>query len=848
MGWKSRFYPKPTGDPGRDRNARTVQFACVLLAFVAGQTAGLNVIGGDLSGETAVLIFSVAALALAMVMNRRGHWEWAARTAYLSILLAASLRVFDARDGFRSLAMMVFPGMLLISVLLLNKASYRVTAGMVLLAVAALGIAEKQGLTRAIPHFRSPTTYGSIVFVELNLLVFALIGIRIAGDAQSNVFDLRATVGRVSDANLTLEETAKALRESERQLVSIYNTVQDIVFYLAVEPEGQFRFVSVNSAFLRVTGLSLEAVAGKPVNEVVPEPSLTMVLGKYRKAVEEKTLVQWEEASEYPAGMLIGAVSVAPLFDNNGICTHLVGSVHDITERKRAETGLRESEKRLKHAERIAHVGHWDWDIKTNKLFCSDETLRIAGRPLDYIPGYEEFFEIVSDIVSPQDRNRGEQWIRDCLAEKSGNLIEVQIVRPNGDVRTLTLTSEVAVDENGLPARMVGTCQDVTDSRRAQKGAFARLKLETIGTLASGIAHDFNNLLGGVLAQADLALMELATGAHPEEELKRIRNVAIQGAGIVRQLMIYAGKESEDPELIDVSQIVREMGDLLKVSVSKHVTLETDLGRELPAVRANPAQLRQILINLITNASEAMGDRDGVIRLTTRRVTVSGAAAISKNVTEGDYVQLEVSDTGCGMPPEFCDRVFDPFFTTRSAGRGLGLAVVQGIVRKLLGAVEVTSEPGKGTTFQVSLPSQVGVGATATTIRSDDEAPALSRKATILIVEDEDILRQAVAKMLQRTGFEVLEAANGSAAIDLLRAHSGRIHAILLDMTIPGCSSQQVVAEALQVVPDSKVIVTSAYSEEMVMTTISSPLIRGFIRKPFRLGKLVQAFQDVLSS
>ena len=147
------------------------------------------------------------------------------------------------------------------------------------------------------------------------------------------------------------------------------------------------------------------------------------------------------------------------------------------------------------------------------------------------------------------------------------------------------------------------------------------------------------------------------------------------------------------------------------------------------------------------------------------------------------------------MPPEFYDRVFDPFFTTRSAGRGLGLAVVQGIVRKLLGAVEVTSEPGKGTTFQISLPSQVGVGATTTTIRSDDEAPALSRKAIILVVEDEDVLRQAIVKMLRMKGFEVLEATTGSVAIDLLHANSGRIDAILLDMTIPGCSSQEVVAE-----------------------------------------------------
>ena len=338
LGWKSRswFYPKPTGDPGRDRNARTVQFACFLLAFAVSALAILNVVSREPSAETPILVFAAAGLVAAMVTNRAGNWEWAARTAFLAVLLTAMLLVFEARDGFRSLAMLLFPGMLLISVMLLDRASYLITAGMVLVAVAALGIAEKQGLTRAIPHVRSSTTYDSIFFVDLNLLVFAMIGSRIASDAQSNVFDLRATIDRVSKANLTLEETAEALRENEQQLVSIYNTVGDVIFHLAVEPEGRFRFVSVNAAFLRVTGLSREAVIGKTVNEVIPEPSLTMVLGKYRQAIEEKTIVVWEETSDYPTGRLTGEVSVAPVFDDTG---HLYPSGWIGSRHHRAQAG-----------------------------------------------------------------------------------------------------------------------------------------------------------------------------------------------------------------------------------------------------------------------------------------------------------------------------------------------------------------------------------------------------------------------------------------------------------------------------------------------------------------------------
>lgn len=238
FGLKSRhwFYPKPTSDPGRDRNARTVQFACLLLAFALSAVVILDVASGELSPQTLIQVLAVTGLLVAMLTNRSGRYEWAARSAFLAVLSTAMLLVFEASDGYRSLAMLMFPGMLLICVMLLDRASYLITAGVVLVAVTILGIAEKQGLTRAIPHVRSSTTYESIFYVDLNLLVFAMIGSRIASDAQRNVFDLRTTIDRVSKTNLKLEETAEALRESQQRLVSVYNTVRDVIFHLAVEP------------------------------------------------------------------------------------------------------------------------------------------------------------------------------------------------------------------------------------------------------------------------------------------------------------------------------------------------------------------------------------------------------------------------------------------------------------------------------------------------------------------------------------------------------------------------------------------------------------------------------------
>src|SRR3974390_985654 len=289
----------------------------------------------------------------------------------------------------------------------------------------------------------------------------------------------------------------------------------------------------------------------------------------------------------------------------------------------------------------------------------------------------------------------------ECLEKKSGHSIEFQIARSDGELRIVSCTSEVSPDEDGLPARMFGACQDITESRRAQQEDFARQKLESVGTLAGGIAHDFNNLLGGVLAQAELALAESAAGAYPKEELTAIRNVAIRGSEIVRQLMMYAGKESEILELVDVSRVVAEMLEFLRISISKRARLVTDLRQGLPAVRASAAQIRQVVMNLLTNASEAMGDRDGVIRVTTGGASASQTAAITKAPADGGYLLLEVSDTGSGMSQETQSKVFDPFFTTKGAGHGLGLAVVQGIVRGLGGLIHIVSELGQGTTFQI---------------------------------------------------------------------------------------------------------------------------------------------------
>jgi PAS domain S-box-containing protein len=632
------------------------------------------------------------------------------------------------------------------------------------------------------------------------------------------------------------KRSERELRASEERFRAMF--YQAAVGAAQATPDGEVTLV--NDRYCELLGYTREGLLRKGLLDNVHSDDRASVLAErerllkgetptYAKDIRvihkdgEITWVGWHESLTHVGG-------------SGTICTIVL--VEDITERRQRETALLEREKRYRNMTDAGAAMIWVSGPDKLCTFFSQGWLNFTGSTMDQAIGSGW-----SAMIHPDDRARCYENYSSAFDGRRSFQTECRLRRVDGEYRWVLAAGVPHFEPGGAFSGYVGTCTDITEVKVAQQELLARQKLNGLGVLAGGIAHDFNNLLGSILATSELVLSELPEHSPAYGKVETITRIADRAAGIVNQMMAYAGQENPVFEPLDLAGLVNEMLSFLKVSISKKAVLTVDLPENLPAVRGHAAQIRQVVMNLITNASEALGGHEGGISvtLTNERSCPYPRAESTPALLLNEHLRLSVRDTGCGMTEEIQSRIFDPFFTTKFTGRGLGLAAVQGIVRDHGGIIKVVSAPGQGTRFDVVLPCTDQPAA----VRADHGTPVPATAVasegivgTVLLVEDEDELRTAVARMLRKQNFDVREAADGHNAVELFRANPRGIDVVLLDLTLPGMNGRDVLQELRRMKPDVVVAITTAYSKATAFTGIDGQEPWLYIRKPYRLSGL----------
>jgi two-component system, cell cycle sensor histidine kinase and response regulator CckA len=642
-----------------------------------------------------------------------------------------------------------------------------------------------------------------------------------------------------------LRKVNRTLREKERFLQAIVDNLPVALF--GKDPNRRFAYTVWNKRSEEVFGLKAEEALGRTDFELASPEDAEFFLKTDVQAIQQQRMLNIPEDYFWSTGrerILMHTVKV-PIFDEEGHPWMLLAISEDVTFKRRTEAALRRSQASLAEAQRIAHLGSWEWDVEHNRVHWSDELYRILDLdPQDTQPSIRAMLR----CSHPGDRRQLLLLLRQAIRQRRPASLNHRIQKAGGEVRYLHTTLEAKTDSGEQSRHLFGTSQDITERRNAEEALRQAQKLEGLGVLAGGIAHDFNNLLTAILANLNLAQLTIPEEGKASHYLKNMETTVLRAADLTRQMLAYSGRGAFVIQSLDLNQVAQEITQLIRASIPKKVEIRFTLQSGLPRIDADIAQVQQVLMNLVTNASEAIGDQEGAITIRTN-TSVFGKTELlrgfpGQDLRPGSFVTLEVADTGCGMEPETKERIFEPFFTTKFSGRGLGLSALRGILKGHHAGIQIYSEPGKGSTFRIHFPT----GNKALAGRSEGPEtlwdPPL-QPGTILLVDDEPAVLASTAAMLLELGYRVIEAQDGLEALDRFQQAAEEIALVLLDLTMPRMNGHETLHQLQKIKPDVKVILCSGYHEQEAMKETRLGDFVGFLHKPFRLRDLRNALEKL---
>ncbi|MBI4715745.1 MAG: PAS domain-containing protein [Nitrospirae bacterium] len=490
-------------------------------------------------------------------------------------------------------------------------------------------------------------------------------------------------------------------------------------------------------------------------------------------------------------------------------------------------------------------MGNWDWDIVGNGLWWSDEIYRIFGlTPREFGATYDAFL----NSVHPEDRESVTRAVNEALQDRKDYGIDHRIVRPDGTERIVHERGEVTCDEAGKPVRMIGTVQDITEIRRMETQLRQVQKMEAVGYLAGGLAHAFNNMLTAVLGYSELLMAHLQKEPTLRRFAEQIRKAAESGAALSSQLLAFSRKQVLTPEVLDLNLILTRMDGMVRQLIGEDIELRVVLDPGVACIRADRAQIEQMVLNLVANARDAIPD-GGRVTLETRNVVLAEEGDPRLHAPPGPYVTLTVSDSGTGMDPETRAHLFEPFFTTKDVdkGTGLGLYTVYNIATQSGGRIDVESEPGQGTVFRIYFPRVEGKIVPEIAEEVTPHPPVEGRE-TVLVVEDDGGVREFLAEVLRMRGFAVLQAENGREALRISVRHTGTIHLVVTDVVMPQMSGPELIQQLSAWRPGIRVLYISGYTGDAFTHRKIMESGTPFLQKPFSPATLARKVREVLDA
>jgi two-component system, cell cycle sensor histidine kinase and response regulator CckA len=635
--------------------------------------------------------------------------------------------------------------------------------------------------------------------------------------------------------------TDRRLAEAQQaHLAAIVRSSDDAIIGLSLDGT----IVSWNPGAERLYGYAPAEVVGRSGSFLIPPDRAGEFEDLLQRIRAGRRVGQYETVRLRKDGARVDvSVTLSPMHDANGTITGMSSVTRDISDRLRAEQAVRAAEERTRFTLEMAQIGLWDTDLVTGRSHWSDTMAAVTGLPVEGLPRtYDEFMA----LVHPDDRLNLPQAIERASRNGGRFIAEFRMTAPDGTVRWHEVKGRVFTDDAGVPLRALGVGIDVTERKRLEGQFRQAQKMEAIGHLAGGVAHDFNNMLTAILGYCEIVVEAVNDRPQVVADIGEIKQAGERATQLTKQLLAFSRRQHVEPRVFDLNRLVHDTEKMLARLIGEDLDIEVVQDRSAGAIRADPGQIEQVLMNLAVNARDAMPAGGRLTIATADARLDADFVRRHPGSVSGRHSCLVVRDTGCGMTPEVASHVFEPFYTTKQPGKGtgLGLSTVYGIVKQSGGYIEVESAPGMGTSFTVYFPTvDEPLDAASAPAAA---APTRTPNETILLVEDELAVRAVIAKTLTRAGYQVLVAEDPNQAMAIAASHEGSIDLLLSDVIMPHMSGPELAQRIVPHRPGIRVLYVSGFADRMGIDLGVRSGRTAFLHKPFTGAALREKVREQL--